>query len=115
MPKSEFNEYSLAQLLLGITYLDENDVNERISKLGKHLPNISQEAEIYKNFGYHIRLTLKILNTISDNKKIDFIEIFEKVEQLLKYLHVNSEYENLIAHYTNLTVSKLLLSQGFVA
>ena len=25
MPKSEFNEYSLAQLLLGITYLDEND------------------------------------------------------------------------------------------
>ncbi|WP_333654826.1 tetratricopeptide repeat protein [Acinetobacter johnsonii] len=111
VPKSEFNEYSLAQLLLGITYLDENDVNERISKLGKHLPNISQEAEIYKNFGYHIRLTLKILNTISDNKKIDFIEIFEKVEQLLKYLHVNSEYENLIAHYTNLTVSKLLLSQ----
>lgn len=78
MPKSEFNEYSLAQLLLGITYLDENDVNERISKLGKHLPNISQEAEIYKNFGYHIRLTLKILNTISDNKKMILLKFLKK-------------------------------------
>lgn len=37
--------------------------------------------------------------------------IFEKISGILKSIFIDTDYEKSIAHYTNLTVSKLLLSK----
>lgn len=72
---------------------------------------VPKESRFYEQKKYIIHLTQKIL--VLENPSCENVldQILSKVDQLLSFLFVASSSEQSIAHYTNLTVSKLLLGQ----
>lgn len=98
------NIYGEAQFLLGML---EDSIENQIEYWG----NIPRESEIYLKENYQINIVKNIAELEGNQFKNQLYEIFEKVNEILKILFVNNKYEQLIAHYTNLTVSKLLLSK----
>ncbi|RKG31329.1 tetratricopeptide repeat protein [Acinetobacter tianfuensis] len=112
IPLEDTETYAEAQLVLATKCLNENDTTEKIEYLIQYLPNIPKESRVYKLGGYQIEIWLSILKKVNEGFKIGFIEISESVDDLLKKLYLTSKYENCIAHYTNLAVSKLLISEN---
>lgn len=72
--------------------------------------NIPLESKQYEEESYQINVVKSIAELEREEFKIDLFEIFGAVSKVLKSLFVNNEYEGLIAHYTNLDVAKLVLT-----
>lgn len=96
-------EYGKAQFMLGVL---ENSCIEKY----KFWKNIPKNTETYTQERYQINIVERIVSLENNNSKNQLYKIFKKISDILKNLFVNNEYEQYIAHYTNLTVSKLLLA-----
>lgn len=73
--------------------------------------NIPKQSEQYRKENYQINIVKSVVNLEENNFKNELYKIFEIVNKILKILFINNKYEQIIAHYTNLTVSKLLLDK----
>ncbi len=71
---------------------------------------ISEFSEVYLNNSYLISNTLKIFKLIENNNQYTILNILKNINQILERLFVELKSEELIAHYTNINVSKLLIS-----
>lgn len=72
--------------------------------------NIPTTSDIYSRERYQIE-TVKYIAELEGNRfKNEFYKVFEKVSDILRSLFIDNKFEQYIAHYTDLTVSKLLLS-----
>ncbi|MEJ2899987.1 tetratricopeptide repeat protein [Acinetobacter sp. NS-4] len=104
---TEVDLYAKAQFLLGRIFLSENNFNE----LSKKWKNIPKDADFYPIYGYQIENTIEVESNVKITNINAFLNIIALVDMILKVLHIKSEYESSIAHYTNLTVSKILFSK----
>lgn len=101
---TEVDLYAKAQFSLGNIFLKENNIHEA----SERWKNIPENAEFYPQHGYLIQNTIEVERTAK--AKNEFLNVIAIVGLILDSLHIKSKYENFIAHYTNLTVSKILLS-----
>lgn len=101
---TEIDLYAKAQFSLGKIFLKENNIHEA----SERWKNIPENAEFYPQHGYLIQNTIEVERTVK--AKNEFLNVIAIVGLILDSLHIKSKYENFIAHYTNLTVSKILLS-----
>lgn len=97
-------EYSKAQFMLGVM---EQSILEKYN----YWVNIPKQSEQYRIESYQINIAKSIVELLDDQFKNELYKIFDKISEILKKLFVNNIYEERIAHYTNLKVSKLLLSR----
>ncbi|MEG2358822.1 tetratricopeptide repeat protein [Acinetobacter sp.] len=104
--ESEHDLYSKARYLIGSIYLREGKIGEA-SEFWKQ---ISRDTEVYSGFGYQIKHTLDVNRIVDQAHQDSYLYILNRVQETLKYLIITSDIESDIAHYTNITVSKLLLS-----
>lgn len=81
-----------------------------LSYKNKYWMKIPVNSIVYKVNRYKITLTQKIVHLSSNKYQSTLYNILNKTNQILERVFVDFEYENSIAHYTNTTVSKLLLS-----
>ncbi len=100
----DLETYSEAQFLLG-------ELARNLNTKSNFWSNISNKSQRYYKEKYQIDTVEYIVNLKNSKCKNEFFKIFEKVRDILERLFVDSDYEKFIAHYTNLTVSKLLLSE----
>ncbi|MFW2106154.1 tetratricopeptide repeat protein [Acinetobacter guillouiae] len=100
----DLETYSEAQFLLG-------ELAKNLNRKHNFWSNVARESQQYYKEKYQIDIVEYII-TLHDSKcKNELFKIFEKVRDILERLFIDNEYEQFIAHYTNLTVSKLLLSR----
>ncbi|CAD9195756.1 hypothetical protein [Acinetobacter bohemicus] len=95
--------YAHAQALLGYT-------EESLKEKNKYWQNIPKNSELYVKEKYFIQM-VEYITLARIEIQNQFYLIFENVRGVLKNLFTRYEDEQYIAHYTNLTVSKLLLSK----
>lgn len=76
------------------------------------LENIPETSNFYLERAYEIDMLKMIYSLENYEYNFNFLDIFKIVKEILNRLFITSKYENNIAHYTNLTVSKLLLSKA---
>lgn len=93
--------YAQAQYILGNNCID-------VSENKKYWDNIPEDSNFYIQKEYSLKLIKQVVE-INTNYNENFREIFKIVDKLLETLFVNSIEENRISHYTNLSVSKILL------
>lgn len=74
------------------------------------LKMIPEYSELYSDVGYFLKIFKKIEDLQSDELSCLMLCITQNVGNIMEELFVSSLYEESIAHYTNLTVSKLLLT-----
>lgn len=101
----DMESYAKANFLMGL-------LQDKVKLKNKYWSNIPSSSEIYKKENYQFSLVKAIIELENNKCEYSFYKIFEKVNHILKNSFVGSIYEEGIAHYTNLTVSKLLLSNG---
>lgn len=98
-------DYSFANYILGFMTVNLEEKKEFWNK-------IIESSQFFHKNRYEIKLLKKISKLNNEEPIIiGLLKILDKVETILKYLFISSDYEKLIAHYTNITVSKLLLSR----
>lgn len=93
-------KYSIANIYLSLRNLEEAFFS---------LKEIPEKSEIYLYFHYQIEMILTIGHLNDKEKQNKYLNLINLIKIILKLLFVNSEFDTSIAHYTNLTVSKILL------
>ncbi len=101
----DLETYAEAQFLLGQFATILNKKNTFWEKIPK-------QSEQYRKESYQINVVANIVALGESKYKNQLYYIFEKVSDILKNVFVENDNEQSIAHYTNLTVSKLLLSKA---
>lgn len=97
--------FSKANYILGWL---SNDSNEK----SMYLEKIIDTSNFFLINRYEIKLLRKISKLENETFQIKSFKILHVIQEILKNLFISSDYEKLIAHYTNLSVSKLLLSKN---
>ena len=95
--------YAKARFILG-------SLEENLDSKNHYWRQIPEDSEQYKKESYQINVVKNIAELKESQYKNELFEVFEGVSEVLETLFVNNQYEQSIAHYTNLSVSKLLLS-----
>ena len=85
-------------------------MSESTDEKNKYFERIDEKSQVFQQREYEINLVKKISLLEMDSIKNCFNNILDMVDIILEHLFISSESERLLAHYTNLTVSKLLLS-----
>ena len=101
----DLETYAEAQFLLGQFATILNKKNSFWDKIPK-------QSEQYRKESYQINVVANIVALGESKYKNQLYCIFEKLSNILKNVFVENDNEQSIAHYTNLTVSKLLLSKA---
>lgn len=76
----------------------------------KFWQKIPRDNDVYNEYKYIINSTFKITQLSPGKFQGTLFDILHKTNQVLEQLFIESQFEESIAHYTNTTVSKLLLS-----
>lgn len=97
--------YAEAQFILGVSA-------ENLKNKIKYWLQIPVNTNYYKLRKYSIHLAKKISALSNSTCENILYKVLEKIDKILAKLFVQSTSEHAIAHYTNLTVSKLLLSRN---
>ena len=100
----DLETYAEAQFLLG-------EFTTILNKKNAFWEKIPKESTQYRKESYQINVVASIVALDESKYKNRLYYIFEKISGILKSIFIDTDYEKSIAHYTNLTVSKLLLSK----
>lgn len=103
--------YDWAQFELG--FIEYKKIKPNVLKIYNYWKNISKESALFQIENYRINLIKKICN-LCGRKAQNYFDTFRRVEELTDNLSIISsdeKFEDTIAHYTNIKVSKLLLSR----
>ena len=100
----DLETYAEAQFILGE---QKDTLKEKIA----YWVQVPYESKFYEQKKYSIRLAQEILALNNPVNEDALDQTLGKVDGILSLLFVDLNNEQSIAHYTNLTVSKLLLSQ----
>lgn len=107
---SYLDNYVKAQYYLGDVFLYSENINDKLENRINSWNKIPCDHILYNYIYYRFSISKEIKSCERIVCKEAFFYISDKIDNLLNILHVNSDFENYIAHYTNITVSKLLLS-----
>lgn len=99
----DLETYAEARFVLG-------ELEENLDAKHECWQQIPQETEQYKQEVYQIGVVKSIAELENSKYKKELFKVFENVSKVLKALFINNKYEQSIAHYTTLSVSKLLLA-----
>lgn len=99
----DLETYAEARFVLG-------ELEENLDAKHEYWQQIPQETEHYKKESYQINVVKSISDLENSNYKNELFEVFQKVGEVLEALFVDNKYEQSIAHYTTLSVAKLLLA-----
>ena len=96
--------YAEAQLKLGL-------LETLCLKKYEFWKNIPKHSELYIKERHQIDVVESIAKVVNSKYQDQLYGVFESISSILESLFVDNRYEQFIAHYTNLTVSKLLLTK----
>ena len=96
--------YAKARFILGLAEADLRSKYQYWKEIPEHSHQYEQEI-------YQITMLSRIVRLDKSVCKDKLFQLFQIVSKILQGLFIQSEYEQSIAHYTNLTVAKLLLSK----
>lgn len=94
-----------AQFKLGI-------IKKRLASLSQYWRRVPKNTTTYINKKYLIDISVKISEMSASKYKKNLFEALIITNNILDNIFVDTDHENSIAHYTNVKVSKLLLSYG---
>lgn len=100
--------YDWAQFELGLAAF--NNDKSSLSEIHNFWKNVAQDSYSYWSNKYLIDLIEK-LNFLDIDITIKYFKLLKDVNAIVKKLKFDNKYENYIAHYTDLTVAKVLLSR----
>lgn len=96
--------YAEAQFILG-------EIEFSLDAKKNFWKNIPRDSEIYIKERHQIDIVESIAKVVNSKYQDQLYGVFESISSILESLFVDNRYEQFIAHYTNLTVSKLLLTK----
>jgi len=96
--------YAEAQFILG-------EIEFSLDAKKNFWKNIPRNSEIYIKERHQIDIVESIAKVVNNKYQDQLYGVFESISSILESLFVDNRYEQFIAHYTNLTVSKLLLTK----
>lgn len=96
--------YYRAQYILGSEKLDLIEKKEYFAK-------IDCDSQVYLQKRHQINIVEKLFKIKSNIIRHHLYDIYSKVDAVLITLFIKSSYDQQVAHYTNLEVAELLLSQ----
>lgn len=96
--------YAKARFILGVAEADLRSKYQYWQEIPKNSHQYEQET-------YQITMLSSIVHLDKSVCKNKLFQLFQIISKILQGLFIQSEYEESIAHYTNLTVAKLLISK----
>ena len=99
----DLETYAEARFVLG-------EIEENLDAKHEYWQQIPQNTEQYKKESYQIDVVKSISDLENSTYQNELFQVFQKVGEVLEALFINNKYEESIAHYTTLKVSKLLLT-----
>jgi protein O-GlcNAc transferase len=100
--------YERAQYELGLFELKKDNPN--LLDVYKYWTKFDKNSYMYVVQNYRVGIFKKIF-FLENNKSLLMLKLMNRIDDLLQLLKLESEYEELLAHYTNVIVSKSILSK----